>query len=920
VIGLLHPEYLLLLLPGLLIWWRTGERTRPTQLIRVLLLLLVVGALTMPYLRRGVEGRDLVVVVDRSRSMPAEASLSAREVIGLAEEERRRGDRVAVVTFGADAAIETLPDEQHRFRDFERLIDPDGSNLGEAIEAALNLIPPERHGSILVISDGEENGRDAETAARRAFARGVPIDVRPFPRPAVTDLSVEHLDLPAEIAVGEPFQFTAWVHADRRSACEFTLRRGGTIISSGQRVFEPGRNRLLFRDLLETSGITDYTVDLLLEGDRIPENNRGRGAVRAMGIRPVLVLNEDGDPDTLVHALRVSGIPVESAAPEDLRLSPLTLSRWRAVIVENVAASRIGSDGLAALREFVRERGGGLLLCGGQASFGVGGYHLTAIDEILPVSMELRQEHRKQGVAMVIVLDRSGSMALEVVPGSSKMDLANRGAVAAIELLSAIDSVGIIAVDSSPHVIQELVAVEDRVGLEERARSIGAGGGGIYVHTGLVAAARMLAPATQINRHIILFADAADAEEQGGVPALVGELTEIGTTISVIALGAESDPDAEFLKRVAREGGGEIYFSTDPGELPKMFAQDTMTVARSTFIEEETEVELLPDLFGLGEISAEGFPTIRGYNLNYLRDGATPGAATLDEFHAPILAFWQQGLGRSAAFCAQIGGSFGAEVVAWPHFSELFVTLARWLTGTEEAGALFATMRREGATAVVSVEIDREAPAPPDTSHLIARLRSPGGEWSDHLLERIDETRYEARIPLREEGIVIGTVRLDDERFVTLPPIALPYSPEFERRPDPAEGERLLRRLARDSGGRVAPAAHTLFRGDREAKAHRIISRELLLAALLLFLLEIAGRRLGLWSKVGIPRGLGELARGLRRSLIHRRPPAAPLEMEADTSSPPEGAPRSRPPEKPTGSITSALDAAREKAERRMKR
>ena len=924
MIGFLHPEYLLLLLPGAYLWWRAGERVRPTQIVRALLLLLVVGALAMPYLSTGIDGRDLVVVVDRSRSMPAEASLVAKELIGLAEAERRGGDRVAVVAFGGEATIETLPDEERAFRDFERPLDPDGSDLGGAIESALNLIPETRHGSIVVLSDGEENGRAAEDAARRAFARGVTIDVRPVSRPAAPDLAVEHLDLPAEVTVGEPFQFTAWVWTDERVEAGFTLLRRGEPISSGRRVFEPGRNHLLFRDRLEETGIADYLVEITVETDRIPENNRGRGALFATGIRPVLVINEDGAPDTLVHALRVSGVPVEVASPDELRLDELTLARWRAVIVENVAASRIGRRGLAALRDFVRERGGGVMLTGGQASFGVGGYHLTPLDEILPVSMELRQEHRKQGVALVMVLDRSGSMSAEVVPGTSKMDLANQGAVAAIELLSAIDSVGVLAVDTSPTVIQELVAVTDPTGLEDRVRRLGAGGGGIYVHTGLLAAARMLGPATQVNRHVILFADAADSEEQEGVAELVRELGELGTTVSVIALGTEQDSDARFLQRVAEEGGGEIYFSTDPSELPRMFAQDTMTVARSTFIEAQTPVELLPDLHGLGAITAEQFPPLRGYNLNYLRDGATPGARTLDQYHAPILAFWYQGIGRTAAYCAQIGGSFGGEVVAWPHFSELFVTLARWFAGQEEPTSLFPTVRREGGIAVVAVEVDAEAPTPPDTSRLTARLRTPSGAWHDHLLERVDEYRYEARVPLREEGIVIGTVRLGDESFVTLPPIALPYSPEFERRADPDEGGRLLRGLAGTTGGLVSPEAHVLFRGERAAKAFRIVSRELVLVALLLLLLEIAGRRLGLWNRSILPRSVGDFFAGLGRALVprRRRPRAARPGVDfpvGDAVPPP--APEHE-PARPVkrGSLTGALDEAREKAGRRLDR
>ncbi len=925
--GILHPEILLLLVPAAVVWWRTRDRAHPTTVVRALVLALVVLALAMPYLSTSAEGRDLVVVVDRSRSMPAGASTGASELVALAEDAREEGDRVAVIGFGSRAAIEMLPTAEGTFDRFEREVRPDGSDLGEALDAALELIPENRHGSILVVSDGEENGRDPVEAARRAFGRGVRIDVRPESRPPTVDLSVERIDLPPEVLVGEPFQFTVWVHADRLTSSGYTLKRRGRTISEGRREFEPGRNRLLFRDVLEEGGIADYSVDLTLEGDRIPENNRGLGAVNAVGARPILVLNDDGAVDTLVHALRASNLAVDVARPEALRLSALALSRWRAVILENVAAGRIGRDGLAALRELVVERGGGLLVTGGKASFGVGGYHLTPVDEVLPVSMELRDEHRTQGVAMAIVMDRSGSMSAPVSGGMTKMDLANLGAVAAIELLSEIDCVAVIAVDERPTVIQPLTPVKIIEPLVERVRSIEAGGGGIYVHTGLDAGGQLLAAAPQVNRHIILFADAADAEEQTMVPKLVAELGQMATTVSVIALGTESDPDAGFLKRVAELGEGDIYFTTDPQELPRMFAQDTMTVARSTFVEEPTPVDLLPGLHGLGRITATEFPTLAGYNLNYLRDGATAGAITQDEYRAPILAFTYRGIGRSAAFCAQIGGSFGGEVVAWPAFGEVFVTLARWLAGQEEPTELFPTVRRDGIEAIVSVEVDPEAPTPPDTSRLVARLRSPGGEWTDHPLERVEEHLFEARVSLDEPGIRLGTVRLADDRFVTLPPISLPYSPEFERRPDPSRGERLLRRLAQETGGEVAPAAHALFRGERRSRTHRVISRELVLAALIALILEIAGRRLALWSSFRIPRSLREFGARLGRSLRGRRRPVAESPpISPDEPVTPPGPRRTGPivPRTPVrergGSLTSALDAARRKAGRRTDR
>jgi uncharacterized membrane protein/Mg-chelatase subunit ChlD len=851
--GLLFPELLLLLLPAAWWWWRSRDASRVTNVVRAVVLLLLGLALAAPYLRTAAAGRDLVVVVDRSRSQPHGTDAQALELIALAESERTRGDRVAVVSFGAAPAVEQLPSDGARFGGFKHEVDRDGSDLGSALETALELVPRGRAGSVLLLSDGENNGADPLDVARRARARGVRVDTRATPRPAEPDLSIERIELPEDVAVGEPFQFSVWVRADQRVETEFSLVRAGQTLSSGRRVFEQGLNRLVFRDVLGRGGTAQYDVALGATDDRVPENNHGVGVLRVRGPSSLLVVNDDGGEDTLVKALRAAGLEVSVSSPERAPLDRVGLTAFRAVILEDVAAARVGRA-MESLRDFVTERGGGLMLTGGRASFGVGGYYKSPLDPLLPVSMEMRQEHRKLAIALAISLDRSGSMGMEVSPGVQKMDLADLGTVAAIELLSPYDSVAVIAVDSAAHVIQPLAKVADAPSITGKVRQIRSMGGGIYCYTALVAAARELENAEQLNRHMVLFADADDSEEQEGCAELVRKCAAAGTSLSVIALGTEKDSGANFLKEIARIGGGEAHFTDDPKDLPRVFALDTLKSARAMFVEEPTSVTLLPDLFAMGEVTSGGFPDLAGYDLTWLRPGATAGAVTTDEYKAPIVAFHPQALGRVAAYTGQIGGKYGGAVVAWPGFGTLFVTLARWLVGQEEPQEFFTSVRRVGKTEVVSVELDRSVNPSPDTSLLEARVQTPDGKLTTVALDRVGENRFEARVPLEQAGVALGVVRLAKDRFVSLPPLALPYSPEFERSLDPSRGERLLREIARESGGMVAPAAADLFRGERNGNATRMVARELALAAIVLLLLEIAGRRLQLWSGVPVPR------------------------------------------------------------------
>src|SRR5690606_13356300 len=178
--------------------------------------------------------------------------------------------------------------------------------------------------------------------------------------------------------------------------------------------------------------------------------------------------------------------------------------------------------------------------------------------------------------------DRSGSMAAGAGPGQTQMDLADAGAARAIELLGDVDLVSVHALDSEAHGVVPLsILGPGRRSLINDVRRIVSTGGGIFVYKGLEAGWEELQKAEVGQRHLILFSDAADSEEPGDYQRLIEEMREEGVTISVIGLGTDRDADADLLKDIAARGGGRIFFSADAAALPEIFAQETVTIARS---------------------------------------------------------------------------------------------------------------------------------------------------------------------------------------------------------------------------------------------------------------------------------------------------------------------------------------------------
>ena len=153
------------------------------------------------------------------------------------------------------------------------------------------------------------------------------------------------------------------------------------------------------------------------------------------------------------------------------------------------------------------------VLVGGDRSMGPGGYSKTPIEEVSPVSFDLKQEKRRASLAEVIGIDISGSMAARVGK-QTKLELANEAAARSAALLGAGDYLGVEHVDTRVNWSVPLGPVKNKKAIEAAIRSVGPGGGGIFVDVTLDEAYAALKK-TQVNlKHVLLFADGAplDAE------------------------------------------------------------------------------------------------------------------------------------------------------------------------------------------------------------------------------------------------------------------------------------------------------------------------------------------------------------------------------------------------------------------------
>ncbi len=880
-----HPIWLLLAIPLAisLVVWRPRTRTRIALLLAILLALAGL-AVHLPS-RAG----TVVIVADRSLSMPRDADALEREVAKSLRASQPSGSQLQIVSFGRDAEIETAP--------FAMAPAQPESNMQRGLETALSLIPPNTPGRIVLLSDGRWSGEDPSAAMLLAADRGVAIDYRVAERPSTNDLAVERIDAPATVGPGEAFVIRAAIRAPVAHDADVTLRRGSTVIAHGKQHFDAGANPIAFRDRASNGGLLSYTLDV--DGgtaDPVPENNHARFLIGVNGPKPVLLIS--GSPSSqFSQLLTSSGINVQT--DPHLQLSLETLANHSAVILENVPANDLGVNGMKTLASWVTNAGGGLMITGGKSSFAAGGYFKSPLEPVLPVSMELRREHRKLRMSIVVTMDRSGSMAMAAGGGRTKMQLADLSAVQVLDMLSPNDELGVVAVDSSSHIVADLDPIEGREAmLRSKIMSVESEGGGIFIYPALATSANMLITAGSQTKHILLFADAADSEEPGDYKALLARCREANITVSVIGLGTPQDSDAELLRDIARRGGGQSYFTDDPDDLPRLFAQDTFIVARSALIDTPTPLQPTAALVSL---SGRTFtpPPAGGFNLCYLRDGASPAVLTADEYHAPFVASWQAGLGRVLAYTGEVDGALTGAIGEWPEVGSFESGLVRWTAGGESPlpNEMLVTQRVTNGACRISLQLDpeRTSASVVDAPAVTTLFGAPGlaPVVTKSKMRWITPDELEVELPMRGDETYLSSVDVPGGGRVSLPAVRLPYSPEYAPNANDA-GRKTLERLARATGGRERMTASEVWQDLARKRQPVPLTGWLIALAVLLLLFETIERRIWTWSRVA---PAASPARATESAAPHTQP-AVPITDEPD--------------------LLAALDRANQRAKRKM--
>lgn len=792
--------YWLYLIPAVLLLglvWKRIQIFKPLRLIAIILTTLI---LAQPSIQKKQDSLDLWVLLDRSESTEGLISQNFQEWDKLLKQNQSRKDQLRYMDYAADV-VEQVPNS-------ETSIYTGNKNLTRtalAIENVLALADENRPARILLFTDGYST-EPFDDIADKLNKAGIPVDYRLIREETTDDFRVARIELPTRAQTLEPFLLGVTVRGHEDGKVPITIYRNGEVISDKDTTVElvNGVGKLEFQTKILKPGGYEFTAEIFPNKDAYSGNNKSNKWIEITG-GPRIVIVSKYTNDPLAASLTSQGINVETISdPSTLNLG--LLSGTKAVIFNNIPAHEIPGKFLDALNFYVHDQGGGFMMVGGKHSFGSGGYFQSSIDELLPISMELKNDQRKLAVSMAIVMDRSGSMAA-TVPGPAggqitKMQLANNGAAKAIELLGMMDSIAVYAVDSEPEtIIQQQTIKGNKQQLMRKAMRVESMGGGIFVYTGLKYAWDRLKKSGIGTKHIILFTDAADSEEPGDYKELIKEMTDQGATISVIGVGSKKDPDAKLIEEIATLGKGRIFFTERALDIPKLFAQETVTLARSAFIEEPINTLATGQWAEISPAPVTWMPKVDGYNLSYARENATTSLISTDEYKAPLVSHTRRGLGRTAAISFPLGGKHSTSVRNWAQYGDFAQTITRWLMGDELPRGLGLRHQLDGTQLKIDLLYDTE-----EWSEKFAdtapRIKITEGEHSENTYEvpwkRIAPGQFSVTRDLEEGTLIRGSV-IAGNHAIPFGPIIVGSSTEWA-----FDTERLaeLRTLSQQTNGR----------------------------------------------------------------------------------------------------------------------
>lgn len=841
--------FVLLALAFLIIEWivyvhQMRYRGRFYLIVRGAVIACAVLALLGIQVHLGSSRTATVFVVDLSDSNE-EHLKEADKYLQSAIAQMPAGNAYGIVTFGKNALVEQFLTEEDYYGGLLTLPDKTATNFEDAISKALTLIPGDYSGRLVVLTDGKETRGDTWHMGQALSASGAEFLTLLYEDEETTDAYIDNVSLPSYLHPGDKYAITVLVESNYDTDAVIELYNGSTRIASNSAYLNKGSNRFVFSAEVpadtDSGAMENIRVQVQAPGDSCPENDSfGAYSVVEAAPRILLICGQGADVSAFDSVLWAAGCDyhVVSAlnAPDGIN----EMLAYKAIILADTYIDDLPAGFLENLETYVKDYGCGFICCGGENSFALGGYRNTVLETVLPVDMQPRSLNEIPSMAMVMVIDHSGSMLSETADYSSvsNLDIAIKAASVAVDNLRDSDYVGVLTFDDRYEWQVELRKADDKTAIKDEIMHINEGGG-TTIKPALMEACEAISESEASIKHVVLLTDGMG--ETDNFQDVISAYTDEGITLSTVAVGSTSD--TKLLEQLAESCDGRYYYSDISSDIPRIFAREVFLGSESYIqngvfaLKAQMSHELTGNLF------QDGWPVLYGYIATTPKTASTSVIVSEDKEN-PILTVWQYGLGRTVAWSSDVSGEWSGAFAGKDDYVQMWKRVVDYSTGNANMGE----DRVDVATAGERTEITYQTDDYKSGTEILVTVIDPEGETTEEKLHATAPGEYTAELSTPLTGLYHFNIRRSEageiQSYLTTA-AAVQFSDEYKF--DVSTDSYL--KFAEQYGRIITEQDSVFNRISTGAKESYSLTNWLLLLAICLFVADVAMRRFQLAPK-----------------------------------------------------------------------
>ncbi len=754
---------------------------------------------------------------------------------------KRGKEQFGLVVFAGNASVEIAPTYNFNIKRITSVVDKSYTNIESAVDLAISIFPENTIKKIICITDGNQNQSDVIPKAIEARTKNITIDVISSGELArLKEVWIKDVITPHRVRLNQKFQIIVdsnTLHENTHGTLKI-YKNGNFEGEVAVELKDLRENNVYFEQSLAEDGMCRFEFVLESNDDTYHENNIA-GVMVYAGLKPKILYVYSDSPNAGLS----TSIPfpesfvVDRVTPSFFLDEPDNIWQYDLVVFQDILANELDSASMEMLNHYVRDQGGGFIMLGGLKSLSPGGYSKTKIEEMLPVYLDPDPGTKGAGLNIVFAIDKSGSMA-QKHGGKTKLRVVIDTLADVLKLLKKEDKLGIVLFDKLPGTVLPIQRYKSFQEIKSKLDSLEARGG-TDIYKSLKTSFGLFKDSASKFKHIVLISDGqtGQADYSGLLKAMRGE------KVTLSAIGIGGNVNESFLGSISERCGGRCYITQELDNLADIFKRETAMASRSWFREEE----IIPRIFQPHEIiegiSAGSLPSLRGLIVTSTK--SPNNDIVVYDKSTPILSAWQYGLGRTTILTTDVLSDWASNWLSWENFPRFWSQLVRWNTRSMDPGNWDIKTELNQGRIKITLETINEDGSFEDFLKLKAAIISPDNSEVAIDLDQTGPGKYEGFCPVKVRGFyVINLFYVEDENvafkqssgiFVSSLPEYMEFGTNWE----------LLEKMCRLTGGSCYNRVRDLY-GDGEETTLAVYScmSILILAAVFLFIIEIAVRRL----------------------------------------------------------------------------